>query len=114
MAGSERITFGELDERVNRAPEVVREIAALCGELPLALQIVGALLETPAYRRMPLTVFAERLSDADAGEALEPTQDEPDDHRRVGHLVGDALPSPVRDDHDRHESDEQRILDDPQ
>jgi tetratricopeptide (TPR) repeat protein len=77
LEGSRRMEVGKLPddeayellarklgpERAGRDTAAVREIAALCGALPLALQIVGALLETPAYRRMPLSGFVERLRD---------------------------------------------------
>ncbi|MGA4994713.1 tetratricopeptide repeat protein [Nonomuraea bangladeshensis] len=53
---------GRADPRVNAEPEPAAEIARLCGRLPLALQIIGALLRAEPDR--PLREMAAELADA--------------------------------------------------
>ncbi|SEH02447.1 Tetratricopeptide repeat-containing protein [Nonomuraea solani] len=53
---------GRTDSRVDAEPEPAAEIARLCGRLPLALQIIAALLRAEPDR--PLTDMSAELADA--------------------------------------------------
>ncbi|MFL4906024.1 tetratricopeptide repeat protein [Streptomyces sp. MMS24-I2-30] len=66
-------TNGVHDTRVEEDPDSAKEIARLCGNLPLALQICGALLAD--FPGRPLTSMKQSLSRA---------------HSRLGHLERDT------------------------
>ncbi|MFP3987046.1 tetratricopeptide repeat protein [Streptomyces sp. E11-3] len=52
----------DTDERASREPEALRELAALCGHLPLALQIAAALLARRRHREISSLVADLRTS----------------------------------------------------
>jgi DNA-binding SARP family transcriptional activator len=62
-------------DRVAAEPEVVAELAELCGHLPLALRIAAAGLATHPAR--PIAWYAAQLRDGDRLATLVPAGDEP-------------------------------------